>query len=124
MYVQFIGSNRARLQHRLNHALYHGEIEAIVEFNFHGHPHALALTNAYIRIALRLIRNEFDENFGDHGLGRYSFIIGSTLTATVIEYEVSDYGEREHDELEENYDDGAEDENNEGNDRPDPQSRD
>jgi hypothetical protein len=131
--VQIIGHNRARLQHRLNHALYQGEIEIIVDFNFNGYPHVLTLANDFVRAAIRLIRNEFDENFGIHGLGRNTFIIGSTLTATVVDYDVFDYGEREHEEFDDDYEDGEEDDdyedgeedgNNEDDDRPDPQSRD
>jgi hypothetical protein len=64
----------------------------------------------------------FDENFGDHGLGRNRFIIGNTLTATVVDYEMSDYGEREHDEIEED-EENEMNGNNEVDDRPDPQSR-
>jgi hypothetical protein len=104
--------------------LYHGEIVAIVKFNFHGFPHVLTLANDYVITALRLIRNEFDENFGVNGLARNRFIIGRTLTATVVNYEVSDYGEREQDESDDDYEDDEEDENNEDDGRPDPQSRD
>jgi hypothetical protein len=120
--VLFFENRRARLQHRLNHALYHGEIDVFVEFNFHGFPHVLTLANAYVRTVLRLIRNGFDENFGVHGLGRNRFIVGNTLTATVVDFEMSDYGEREHDVIEED-EENEMNENNEVDDRSDPQSR-
>jgi hypothetical protein len=99
-----------------------------IEFDFNGFPHVLTLASNYVMTALRLIRNEFDEHFGINGLRRNRFIIGNTLTATVVDYEVFDYGEREHDEVDDYWeDDEDEDEANEINEdnyRPDPQSRD
>jgi len=142
--VQFLDNGRARVRHRLRHALYDGVVDIIIEFDFHNFPHVLTLSNVFVRTAIRQIRDEFDEHFGIYGLRRYIFIIGNTLTATVVDYEVSDYGEREHDdedneddddnddEEEEEEDDEEEEEddeneineNNEVNVRPDPQSRD
>ena len=142
--VRFLDNWRARVRHRLRHALYEGVVDIIIEFDFHNFPHVLTLSNVFVRTAILQIRDEFDEHFGTNGLRNEIFIIGNTLTATVVDYEVSDYGEREHDDEDDDNDDDDDDEeeeeeddeeeeeddeneieeNNEVNYRPDPQSRD
>jgi len=120
--VQFFDNQQARLYHRLNHDLYRGEAIIIIEFVFNGLPHVLTLANNDVNTAIQLVRNEFDENFDEvDGLRRTIFNIGDILTAYIVDYEVWDFGERDHDEDDDNSDN--EDEYEENVNRPDPQSR-
>ena len=77
--------------------IFSGVVVITVEFEFHGVAHVLTLSNIFVKTAIQLIRVKFDEHFGTNGLRNEIFIIENTLTATVVEYEMSDYGEREHD---------------------------
>jgi hypothetical protein len=102
--------------------LYHGEAVVIIEFDFNGLPHDLTLDNFYVNTAIQLIRNELDENFDEvDGIVRNIFSVGDILTVYIVDYEVWDFGEREHDEDDDYSDDEDEYEANEN--RPDPQSR-
>ena len=105
-----------KIRHHLQNASYHGEVVITVEFEFHGVDHVLTISNIFVKTAIQLIKDEFDEHFGTNGLRNNIFIIENTLTATVVEYEMSDYGEREHDD--DKYDDiGDDDDDDDDNDK-------
>ena len=106
-------NGQATLRHQLQHARFHGWVDIFVEFDLNGFAHVLLLSNILVRTVIQLIRDEFDEHFDENGLRRETFVV-ETLTATVVDYEMWDYGEREHDD----------DDDDEDDYRPDPQSRD
>ena len=109
-----------KIRHHLQNVSYHGEVVITVEFEFHGVDHVLTISNIFVKTAIQLIKDEFDEHFGTNGLRNNIFIIENTLTATVVEYEMSDYGEREHDN--DKYDDigdGSDDDDAKNNDNDD-----
>jgi hypothetical protein len=97
--------------------IFSGVVVITFEFEFHGVAHVLTLSNIFVKTAIQLIRVEFDEHFGTNGLRNEIFIIENTLTATVVEYEMSDYGEREHDN--DKYDDIGDDDVNDDEDNDD-----
>ena len=90
-------SGLVKIRHQLQHARYHGWVDIFVEFELNGLAHVPLLSNILVSTIIQLIRDEFDEHFDENGLRRDTFVI-ETLTATVVDYEMWDYGEREHDD--------------------------
>jgi len=88
--VQLLVGNKARISFRFDSYMYLGDIDVILDFNFWQYPHVLTLANDYVTTAIQLVQNEFNQNFGVHGLGRNFFYVGNSLTVTVLT--VSDYG--------------------------------
>jgi len=72
----------------------------------------LSLEDYYIVPAIQRIINEFNRNLGNHGLEQRIFVINNEVTIGIVRYDIDGYGERAHDEDEE-----------EVNYIPDPQSR-
>lgn len=108
-------NGQVKIRHQLQNASFHGEVVITVEFEFHDDTNVLTLSNILVKTAIQLIKDEFDEHFGTNGLRNEIFIIEETLTATVVEYEMSDYGEREHDDDDDD-DDDEDDKNNDNDD--------
>lgn len=109
-------NGQVKIRHQLQNASFHGEVVITVEFEFHDDTDVLTLSNIFVKTAIQLIKDEFDEYFGTNGLRNEIFTIEDILTATVVEYEMSDYGEREHDDDIGDDDDDDEDDKNNDND--------
>ena len=108
-------NGQVKIRHQLQNASFHGEVVITVEFEFHDDTNVLTLSNILVKTAIQLIKDEFDEHFGTNGLRNEIFTIEDTLTATVVEYEMSDYGEKEHDD--DKYDDIGDDDDDDDDDK-------